>query len=63
MWQKRCERCGKEDFCFIMSMYNTQMICLDCKEKEKKRSDYNKAVEEEAKAVKRGNYNFKGIGL
>lgn len=59
----RCQRCGKAGGCYIMSMFNTQMICLDCKDKEEKRDDYDKAVKEENKALKNGNRNFKGIGL
>lgn len=63
MLPKRCERCGKDSGCYIMSMFNTQMICLDCKAKEEQREDYQKAVEEEAKSIKRGDYNYKGIGF
>lgn len=58
-----CHRCGKETLCTIMSMFNTQMICMDCKEAEKKRPDYNQAVEADESAIRQGNYNFKGIGL
>ena len=34
-----------------------------CKEKEQKRSDYHKAVEADNAAIRRGDFNFKGIGL
>lgn len=37
-----CFRCGEPD-ALIMSMFNTDMICMDCKEKEKERPDYDKA--------------------
>jgi len=33
------------------------------KEKERKRSDYRKVVEADHAEIKKGNYNFKGIGL
>lgn len=46
-----------------MSMFNTQMICMECKEKEKKRDDYKLAVDTELAEVKKGNMNYKGIGL
>lgn len=59
----KCQRCGKEAFCTIMSMYNTQIICMECKEKEEKRPDYKKAVDAELDQIKKGNLNFKGIGL
>ena len=46
-----------------MSMFNEQIICLKCKEKEKKRGDYDKAVQADIEEIKKGNFNFKGIGL
>ncbi len=58
-----CQRCGKETICTIMSMFNTQMICLDCKDAEKKHPDYKAAVEADEAAIRQGNTNFKGIGL
>ena len=45
-----------------MSMYNTQLLCMDCKDKECKRADYREAVEADLAEVKRGNYRFEGIG-
>ena len=45
-----------------MSMFNTQILCLDCKEKEEKHPEYNNAQKDELEALKKGNYNFKGIG-
>lgn len=44
-------------------MFNEQVICMVCKEKEKKRPDYKDAVDAEIAEIKKGNYNFKGIGL
>jgi hypothetical protein len=35
---------------------------MDCADKERERPDYKKAVETELEEIKRGNYNFKGIG-
>ena len=46
-----------------MSMYNEDCICMKCKEKETKRPDYKTAQDAELKEVKKGNCNFKGIGL
>lgn len=37
-----CDRCGKGG-ALIMSMFNQQMICMDCKNAETKRSDYKQA--------------------
>jgi hypothetical protein len=46
-----------------MSMFNTQEICLDCSDAERKRPDFEAAREAEAAAVRSGDYNFKGVGL
>jgi len=40
-----CDRCCKQSVGFIMSMYNTQWICMDCKSIEEKRPDYQQAVD------------------
>ena len=60
---QRCQRCYKDTNVTIMSMFNTDEICIDCKEKEKQRSDYKKAVEADENEISKGNMNFKGIGL
>lgn len=44
-------------------MYNTDVICMNCKKEEKKRKDYILAQEKEIEEVRKGNYNFAGIGL
>lgn len=45
-----------------MSMFNTEMICMSCKDKEKRHPDYPAAQAAEREAVQKGNYNFEGIG-
>ena len=40
----RCARCAVETKMMIMSMYNTDWICMDCKDKERARPDYTDAV-------------------
>ena len=54
-WKGVCHRCGKPSFGHIMSMYNTQLICMDCKEKETKRHDYKAAVEKDVAEYKARN--------
>lgn len=62
--QTHCDRCGKSlEAGRTMSMYNEDCICLKCKEEERGRSDYNKAQDADIEEIKKGNYNFKGIGL
>ena len=62
-WNGRCHRCHKETNGHIMSMFNHDLVCFDCKEAETKRDDYAKARDTEIEAVKAGNYNYEGIGL
>ena len=45
-----------------MSMFNEDCICMKCKDEETKDTNYEKAREAEAAEVRKGNYNFKGIG-
>lgn len=60
--QINCDRCGGSlKGGRIMSMYKTDCICMDCKEKESKRPDYGKAVKADHEEMKKGNYNYKGI--
>ena len=60
--QTTCDRCGGSlSGGRIMSMLNTDCLCLDCKEKEIARPDYGEAVEAERQVIRRGNFNFKGI--
>ncbi len=60
--QKYCDRCGKSlKGGRIMSMFNEDCICIECKDKETKDPDYQKAVEADIAEIKRGDYNFRGI--
>jgi hypothetical protein len=45
-----------------MSMFNTQIICMACKDKERRHPRYTEAVSAECEAVQCGNTNFLGIG-
>lgn len=46
-----------------MSFFNTDTICMECAEAERKRPDYGAAHAAEVAAVRRGDWNFKGVGL
>ena len=39
-----CERCNEPSYSKIMSMYSEEWICMDCKQEETKRVDYEEAV-------------------
>ena len=58
----KCDRCGKETSVHTMSMFNTEEICMDCKALEEMRPDYKQAVETDEQAIRRGDFNFPGIG-
>ena len=45
-----------------MSRFNTDCLCLACAEAEKYHPRYREAVEAELAEIRKGNYNFKGIG-
>ena len=60
---QNCDRCGKPlNGCRIMSMYNHDVLCMDSKDKETQRSDYQEAVQADRAAIRNGDYNFPGIG-
>lgn len=58
----RCDRCGCETNTHTMSMFNTELICMKCKKIERQHSDYEKAVKADITEIRKGNYNFGGIG-
>ena len=58
----KCERCGNEAKAFKMSIFEPVMCCLDCIVKERQQPKYKEAKEEEARHIRMGDYNFKGIG-
>ena len=57
-----CDRCGKRVKALRMSMFNTELCCEACLNKEKRHPKYEEARKAEAEEVKNGNYNFEGIG-
>jgi len=60
--QKTCEKCGSSLAAGrIMSMFNTDCICMICCEKEKHDKDYDAALEANHEQIRKDNYNFKGI--
>lgn len=64
MHRDNCDRCHKPtNGVTTMSMYNEDIICMPCKDAERKRDDYKKASDADNAEIKNGNFNFKGIGL
>ena len=63
MKSETCQRClGSTNNITTMSIFNMDIICVTCKSKEKKHPKYKEAVDAEFQEVKKGNYNFPGIG-
>ena len=60
--QTKCDRCGGSlEEGRTMSMFNTECICMKCKEKERKDPRYKEALEADREQIKLGNYNYPGI--
>jgi len=58
----KCDRCGGDAQTSTMSRFNTETICIPCEVKEKAHPDYAEAARVELEAVKRGDYNYPGVG-
>ena len=62
MHRDACDRCGQPTGgTTTMSVFNQDVICIPCKEEEKKDPDYDAAVRAENDAIRRGDYNFPGV--
>jgi recombinational DNA repair protein (RecF pathway) len=59
---KRCHRCGKQTDVTTMSFFNTDILCMECVDKERAHPAFEAAHEAEREAVRRGDYNFPGVG-
>lgn len=59
----QCARCGDHSQSHTMSQFNEDLICLPCKDIERKHPDYEKAFNAEMRQIKNGNMNYRGIGL
>lgn len=56
-----CDRCSKPtNGITIMSQFNEDIICQDCKKLEKEDPDYELACSIERAEIRKGNTNFKG---
>ena len=57
-----CDRCGISTNVTRMSMFNTDILCPECIDLERKHPDFSKAHDADRAEIKKGNYNFQGIG-
>ena len=58
----RCDRCSTDVDVTTMSYFNEEIICMDCDEKERKHPKFKEALEADQEAVRKGDFNFPGIG-
>lgn len=58
-----CDRCGDKLRSSIMSKFNQDIICFDCKKDEMQAPGYQKACETELQAVRSEVQNYPGVGL
>jgi hypothetical protein len=61
MRRDNCDRCGQStNGVTTMSVFNEDVICMDCKKEEKNDPEYGAAVEAESEEIRKGNTNYKG---
>jgi hypothetical protein len=61
MRRDNCDRCGQStNGVTTMSVFNEDVICMDCKKEEKNDPEYGAAVEAENEEIRKGNTNYKG---
>lgn len=58
-----CDRCGEETNVTTMSYFNEDILCIECDDLEQKHPDFEIARAVEMEQVRRGNYNYEGVGL
>jgi hypothetical protein len=60
----KCERCHNPKPVYTTGSYfNTEQICEKCDAREQAHPRYEEARRTEERAVRGGNFNFRGIGL
>ena len=61
MYRDNCDRCGEPtNGVTTMSVFNEDVICMNCKKEEKNDPEYGAAVEAESEEIRKGNTNYKG---
>ena len=62
-WTGNCQRCGEKSNVTTMSWFNTDLLCMDCADKETKHPKFQEAKDRENEEVRKGNLNYEGIGF
>jgi hypothetical protein len=62
MRREKCDRCGEDtNNSTTMSIFNTDVICMSCKDAERKDPEYQAASTAEAEAYRNGVKDFQGV--
>ena len=62
MNKKNCDRCGRDtERITTMSIFNEDIICIECKREERNDPDYDAACLAETQSLMRGESNFEGV--
>ena len=62
MYRENCDRCGNPTGgTTTQSMFNEDVICMKCKDDERKDPEYKAAEEADYEASRAGIKNFKGV--
>ncbi len=63
MRKDNCDRCGESTThsSTTMSIFNTDVICMSCKDKERKDPEYKAASIAETEAYRNGVKDFQGV--
>jgi len=59
----KCQRCREDASYTTMSIFNTDMICIECEKIERAHPDFPEARRIELEELAKKNYNFPGVGL
>jgi len=62
MYREKCDRCGgSTNNSTTMSIFNTDVICVSCKDEERKDPEYKAASLAEEEAYRNGVKNYPGV--
>lgn len=61
--EEQCARCGDKLTGWSMSYFDSERVCIYCKDVERNHPQHKEAIRREEQAVRNGNFNFSGIGL
>lgn len=57
-----CDRCKSKVKSYTLSWFNTDYICMNCRIAEEKHPDIELAKATDINELRKGNYNYEGIG-